>query len=163
MRAVRKKQLSVLGTVTAMAVSVAAFTPVGSAVAGASGHNDTTVLEAELTGDAEVGDGDSDGEGEAFVFSTNRHRRLCYVLTVEKIDTATAAHIHEAPEGENGDVVVTLGTPDDGNSAGCLRQRGKAWRMLVKDIINHPEEYYINVHNDDYPDGAIRGQLEEED
>ncbi len=163
MRATRKKQLSIFGTVSAMALTALAFTPVGTAVAGASGHNDTVVLEAELTGEAEVADGDEDGEGEAFVFSTNRYRKLCYVLTVEKIDTPTAAHIHEAPEGEDGPVVVTLGTPDDGNSAGCLRQGGRAWRMLVKDIIKNPDDYYLNVHNDDFPAGALRGQLEVED
>jgi len=32
-------------------------------------------------------------------------------------------------------------------------------RRLLMDIIQHPQDYYVNVHTADFPGGAIRGQL----
>jgi hypothetical protein len=44
---------------------------------------------------------------------------------------------------------------DDTFAAGPTRQRGSGARNLVA----HPAQYYVNVHNDLYPAGAVRGQL----
>jgi CHRD domain len=33
-------------------------------------------------------------------------------------------------------------------------------KKLIKKIIAKPENYYVNIHTVEYPDGAIRGQLE---
>ena len=32
-------------------------------------------------------------------------------------------------------------------------------KNLLKDIIRNPENYYVNVHNTPFPNGAVRGQL----
>ena len=32
-------------------------------------------------------------------------------------------------------------------------------KNLLKDIIRNPENYYVNVHNAPFPNGAVRGQL----
>jgi hypothetical protein len=45
--------------------------------------------------------------------------------------------------------------PTSGSSSACA----SADRDLVKAIIQHPELYYVNVHNSEYPAGALRGQL----
>jgi hypothetical protein len=53
-------------------------------------------------------------------------------------------------------VVVTLSAPDaSGFSSGCTTVD----RDLALDILQNPENYYVNVHNDPFPTGAIRGQL----
>lgn len=143
-----------------------------------AGHLNT-VLEAHLDGRSEVGGddsnrriaGDPNGRGEAYVFGIDGDpTTLCYVLTVSKIQlTETVAdmkaHIHRGEEGVNGPVVANLAGPFDGNAADCLTEF-EAGKFpgdppgIVQEILNNPEQFYINVHNPKYPGGAIRGQLE---
>ena len=113
-------------------------------------------LSANLTGGAEVpGPGDPDGTGSAFLRVNPGLGRVCYELSAMRIAPARAAHIHEAPEGVAGPVVVTLAAPTDGTSSGCV----DVARELARDILKNPSEYYVNVHNAEYPGGAVRGQL----
>ncbi len=113
-------------------------------------------LATTLTGAEEVpGPGDPDGSGFATVTVNPGQGLVCYELSVSGIAPATAAHIHEAPFGEVGDVVVTLGAPSDGFPSGCVQ----AGRDLARDILRNPSEYYVNVHNLEFPAGALRGQL----
>ena len=111
-------------------------------------------LEANLTGEQEVpGPGDPNGSGHAVlkVFKT----KVCYTLEVKRIAPATAAHIHLGLRGEAGPVVATLNPPTEGSSSACV----EIPRALSLELIEHPARYYVNVHNDPFPDGAIRGQL----
>ena len=117
--------------------------------------------------------GDRNGKGEAYVFGIDGDpKTLCYVLIVEKIEPATAAHIHEGQRDENGPIVANLGAPADGNAADCLTE-GEAGKFptdaqgvpltTVAEILATPGDYYVNVHNDKFPGGAIRGQLKLQD
>ena len=159
----KKKRFAIAGATAAAAIT-AAVIPMGMAIAGHS----NPVLEADLKGRAEVGvsnrlAGDPDGRGEAYVFGIDGDlRTLCYVLTVDKIGTPVAAHIHEGAAGTNGPVVVNLAAPADGNAADCLTEgeTGKfVGNQTVAEILANPSNYYVNVHNAEYPGGAIRGQL----
>jgi hypothetical protein len=115
-------------------------------------------LFATLTGAAEVpGPGDSDGGGKAKINLNQGRGEVCFELGVSNIAVATAAHIHEAPAGQAGPAVVTLAPlPTDGSSKGCVSGVDED---LIKRIRQNPESFYVNVHNADYPDGAVRGQL----
>ncbi len=111
-------------------------------------------LEANLTGEKEVpGPGDPNGVGNAVVkvFST----KVCSTLEVKRIEPASGAHIHLGFRGEAGPIVATLKPPTDGLSRGCV----EIPRALSQGLREHPSRYYVNVHNAEYPAGALRGQL----
>ena len=113
-------------------------------------------ITVEMTGAQEApGPGDPDGSGTATFKLNVGQGEICYTLTVTDIAPATAAHIHVAPVGSPGPVVVPLDPPTSGSSAGCA----DVDRALVKAILRSPEDYYVNVHNDDFQPGAVRGQL----
>lgn len=114
-------------------------------------------LAATLSGDAEVpGPGDPDGSGAALVRVNPGQGTVCWEITVSDIAPATASHIHEAPPGVAGPVVVPLSPPTDGSSSGCA----DVDRELALAILKDPGAFYVNVHNADFPAGAVRGQLE---
>ena len=117
----------------------------------------SATLEASLTGEKEVpGPGDPNGRGHADV--TVYKAKVCYTLKVRRIAPATAAHIHLGLRGEAGPIVAELKPPTDGSSSGCVAVP----RALSLELKEHPGRYYVNVHNDPYRDGAVRGQLERE-
>ena len=165
-------KLKVVAGISAALAAGTLFGPLNGAYAG----HTNTVLTAELRGREEVAAdgtnrrraGDPDGRGEAYVFGVDGDpTTLCYVLTVEGIEEATAAHIHEGARGENGPVVANLAAPADGDAADCLTEGetgpGTTLKFptgeTVADILANPGDYYVNVHNAEYPGGAIRGQL----
>ena len=114
------------------------------------------VFTAELEGEAEVPTrGDRDGSGFATVIAVPEAGLVCYVVVVYDIGRASAAHIHEAPAGVAGPVVVGLAAPADGVSSGCIFNQEEA-----EDIAADPSDYYVNVHNSEFPGGALRGQLD---
>lgn len=121
-------------------------------------------LFAHLLGGNEVSpagkanSGDPNGTGSATVI-TKGVSELCFAILTKGIGTPTAAHIHKALAGLNGPIVVTLTAPIKGNpgaSSGCINNLPIA---LVLNIRTNPSEYYINVHTERFPAGAIRGQL----
>jgi len=101
------------------------------------------------------GPGDPDGSGTAWFWINPGQGTVCYVLEVSNIEPATAAHIHIAPAGVPGPVVVPLAAPTSGSSSGCTT----ADRELLVAILVDPAAYYVNVHNAPFPGGAVRGQL----
>jgi len=114
-------------------------------------------LTAQLTGDAEVpGPGDPDGSGTARITLNQGQRQVCFDLEVFDIAPASASHIHRGEAGVAGPVVVTLGPPTSGASSGCVIGVNRA---LIRQIRRSPEQFYVNVHNADFPPGALRGQL----
>lgn len=113
------------------------------------------VFFTELRGEEEVPlRGDLDGRGFAVVAAIPELGLVCYGIAVFGIGPATAAHIHEARRGVAGPVVVGLQAPTGGSSSGCIANQSEA-----EDIAEDPADYYVNVHNAEFPGGALRGQL----
>lgn len=150
---------------------------VGTVQLASAGHVNS-VLHANLDGRNEVSSmaanqrivGDPNGRGEIYVFGVDGDpSTLCYVLLVDKIGeleqapgSGRAAHIHKGAVGTNGPVEVNLAWPQNGQAADCLTEN-EAGKGLsdgeVASILANPQDYYVNVHNAEYPSGALRGQL----
>ena len=127
-----------------------------SSPAALAGDRNGRPLSTGLTGAEEVpGPGDADGSGTALLRVNPGRGTLCYELSVKDIAPATGAHVHEAPAGAAGPIVVALKPPASGTSSGCV----DIGRALARDIVQDPSDYYVNVHNDDFKTGALRGQL----
>ena len=113
-------------------------------------------LTTPLTGAAEVpGPGDADGTGNASLTLNHGKGEVCYELTVDKIAAANAAHIHEGAVDKAGPPIANLTPPTNGSSKGCVALD----KDKLKDVMQNPANYYVNVHNAEFPDGAVRGQL----
>lgn len=147
----RRLTIAALVTVLALLLPLTAVAQIGSA------FGNLYSASASLRGDAEVPPGDPDGFGYARVTILVDSSELCFQLSVARIDPATAAHIHEGAAGVVGPVVIPLEAPSaEGLVSGCVA----ADAALLTDILTNPWNYYVNVHNAEYPAGAVRGQLE---
>ena len=128
---------------------------------GAPAYGQGRPLATTLTGAAEVpGPGDPDASGTAFITLNQGQGEVCFDLSWAGIDgTVTAAHIHIGSATVAGPVVVGLfaGAFEGTDTAsGCVSGVSEE---LIKAIRQNPENYYVNIHSDVFPAGAVRGQL----
>ncbi len=141
--------MRVVSSFAAAAVVLATFiVPGAAAVAQVPQHTVT------LTGAKEAPDpGDSNGRGQ-FSWSLDG-QRLCYLLSVKRIGTAVAAHIHRGAVGVAGPVRIELQPPSPRASADCVTVSSG----LATALREHPRRFYVNVHTAPFPSGAVRAQL----
>jgi CHRD domain len=154
-----RRFLAIVGTLAVLAI-IGAFGFAGIASAGPS--RDTHEI-AMMSGKQETPAADPDGTGLARVFVNPSEGTVCFSLRWDNTATPTLGHIHKAPVGVPGPIVVPLldkFSPDqlEANNfiKGCVTSSDKA---LLADIAAHPDQYYVNLHNPRFPAGAIRGQL----
>lgn len=127
------------------------------ALAGIAGAQ---TLGAVLTGAAEApGPGDEDGFGHSTVVFSEDRTMVTITASVGGIATPTAAHIHIGPAGEPGGVVVGFAGGALGAFMNGVAVTVPVDPVLAGQILANPAGYYVNVHNADFPGGAIRGQL----
>jgi hypothetical protein len=111
-------------------------------------------VAAKLTGGVEVPKGAPAGKGIVNITLDGAKGRVCWTFEgITGIGKALAAHIHKAPVGKAGAIVVPLGASY--KAKGCTT----ATKTVVAGIEAKPNAYYVNVHTAKYPAGAIRGQL----
>jgi hypothetical protein len=117
-------------------------------------------LLAPLVGSVEKPSaGDPDGYGAAdFRIKGNK---VCFRIIASDIAPVTAAHIHKGGPADAGPVEVDLFTFKGKSQTLPPRITGcaKTTTAIVKAIAKKPSSYYVNVHNGDFPGGALRGQL----
>jgi CHRD domain len=117
-------------------------------------------LKAPLSGAEEVpGPGADPGVGAALVEISGT--KVCPDLKVTMGEKPTKAHIHQGAKGVSGPVVVDLQpefTP--GESAFTSKKCVDAPAEITTALVANPSAYYLNVHSDAHPDGAVRGQLD---
>lgn len=115
------------------------------------------VFFVQMSGPQEVpGPGDADAIGEGSVTIDPEANTVCWTYNVAGIAFLTAAHIHVGAAGESGPVLVPL-SDADGNfpTSGCTSASADA----IAAITSNPVGHYLNVHTDEFPNGALRGQL----
>ncbi len=151
----RKRRLLVLAAVAVLAGVLAFATAVG-ARHNRLGHHKGGTLKAKLLGAEEVpGPGDTDGRGKALVQVLPRFDAVCFRLRWRDIEAPTRAHIHKGARGVAGPIVVPF-FEGQADPRGCTNDVDDD---LLRDLRRNPRDYYVNIHNADFPGGAIRGQL----
>lgn len=136
-------------------------------------HADQFMTHA--TGDEEVPARDTRAQGQAVFRLSADGETLSYKLIVANIENVLQSHIHLAPAGQNGGIVVWL-YPDappaqliPGRTQGTLAEG----EITADDLVNalagqdldallteiRAGNAYVNVHTSQFPPGEIRGQL----
>jgi anti-sigma-K factor RskA len=114
-------------------------------------------LQASLRPEEEVlSPGPPGANGTAIVDVDAKGGELCYSLTYAGVGQAAMVHIHQGPQGVGGrPVLIDLEVTKNGDRA-CVA----AEPVVLQGIVANPADYFANIHTQDYPTGAIRGQLE---
>ncbi len=150
----------------ASAAAVATLAGTGTAAGNGGANGTMCVLKTQLRAAAEVPASTSDASGRAMIKVRN-DGTIRYKIMIRnpgdagERETFTMAHIHVAPVGEPGPVVVTLFTGEE-LSGKRIRQRGTGQAsddFSAADLCANPEAYYVNAHSTENPAGAVRGQL----
>lgn len=117
--------------------------------------------EGPLFGQGQVG-----ATGFASLIVDEDDNTITYTVDFSEVDgpfgDAPGFHIHEGTFAENGPVEVTLATGaelDAAADASSFTATVDGGDFDVSDLFDEDEDYYLNLHSNEFPAGAIRGQL----
>jgi hypothetical protein len=144
-----------------LAVCVVAVASAGAAPA-KNGHGTVCVLHARLTAASETTGSTSVAKGHTLIkVRQNGTIQFKTQINNRAHETFVAGHVHEAPAGVAGPIVVPLFGASS-TSARHIKQSGVATPeagTTGADLCADPSAYYVNYHTTAFPAGAIRGQL----
>jgi hypothetical protein len=151
----------------AAAIAVGLF---GVATADASPEASRKRFAIELSGAEEVPTNPHGAADHGSVVLTlhQAQGQICWTfgpLTLTAGETLPhMAHIHRAPVGEAGDIVVTLFGPPAGTTPAPTAYPTDTVCVdapfdIIKEIRKDPAAFYVNAHNMEHPTGVVRGQL----
>jgi hypothetical protein len=114
-----------------------------------------------LTSGEAPGGGDPNGKGLATLDLKPQEKTACFTIDWSRLGgEVTALHLHVATRGSEGPHAIDFfnnqhfpGTAY--KASGCV----SATPETINAVINHPVDYYFNVHSSEFPKGALRGQL----
>ena len=113
--------------------------------------------DAELTGGQIVGAGDPDGFATFEVTVSDELGQVCYDLNDERnLGTVTAVMLHRGSAGTNGPMIANFDRNEQNGYQDCLDTPDWVQGFIEAD----PTGFYVMVHTADYPNGAVRGQLD---
>jgi hypothetical protein len=153
----KRRRPLVLFAMLAGAVAVWGTAPASADRLPGSSHGGRP-LAAELSGGNETPPNATTATGSARFTVNAGQNEVCWEITFSGLaGPATAAHIHVAPPGVAGPIVVPTPVPaaTSGTGTGCATVDD----ALAQAIKNNPGDYYVNVHDAPFPGGQIRGQL----
>jgi hypothetical protein len=101
--------------------------------------------------------GDGDGWGVAAVGVDGATVR--YYVWVTDVAAPTAAHIHSGGAGSSGGIAVDFGASFTEVADGTYVAHGEVEAGDTAALLDTPAAFYVNVHNADFPAGAVRGQV----
>jgi CHRD domain len=129
-----------------------------------NGHGTVCVLHARLAAKNETTGSTSVAKGHTLIkVRQNGTIEFKTQINNKAHETFVAGHIHQAPVGVAGPIVVPLfGAPSSPTSARHIKQSGVATPNAGTTggtLCATPSAYYVNYHTTAFPGGAIRGQL----
>ena len=135
-----------------------------SAAPAKSGHGVMCVLHAKLSAKNETTGSTSTAKGHTLIKVRNDGTIEFKTKILNKNhEMFVAGHIHQAPVGVAGPIVVPLFvSPTPPTNARHIKQRGVATPnagTTGANLCANPSAYYVNYHTTAFPGGAIRGQL----
>jgi hypothetical protein len=117
-------------------------------------------LGAVLSGSQEVPANANPGFGNATVTFDESRQNVTVTITVANLGAQiNNFHIHEAPAGVNGPVVVNLIGLGGQFVNGTMTGTFAVSPAVAQRILENPSNFYVNVHTTALPGGAVRGQL----
>src|SRR5438876_579550 len=138
--------------------------PAASVAPAAGGNGTMCVLHAKLAAKNETTGSTSTAKGHTQIKVRNNGTIEFKTQIFNKNhETFIAGHIHQAPVGVAGPIVVPLFvSPTPQTSARHIKQSGIAASNAGTTgaaLCQNPSAYYVNYHTTAFPGGAIRGQL----
>jgi hypothetical protein len=144
----------------AAACAIVALTASGAPAK--NGNGVMCVLHARLTATSETTGSTSTATGHTQIkVRANGTIEFKTQILNKNGETYVAGHIHLAPAGIAGPIVVPL-FASPGTTARHIRQSGVATPNAGTTgaaLCTNPSAYYVNYHTTAFPGGAIRGQL----
>lgn len=134
-------------------------------VTGVHSEGEPVLCDARMSGQQEVPANPSRAEASGTVILDPVRGTVTVSVLVSGITLAqlTAAHIHAAPPGVNGPVIVSLGLPSEWqeihNGEGITRTVSNLPFPASQMQALRTGGTYLNVHTQTFPGGEIRGQL----